>query len=559
MSGARGASAARRAIGRARWSAGCVALGLLAGAGVACGDDDAPPADAAVDAGDVDLGPTPRDAGPMERPPTDICDPSAPPPGPYPEPGAFPPNRGPGIGRVSFREDQLFVHCAYLDGGDIDVSDHHNLAVMNDGYLVLPAAPEYGGGSITLWDLSDPCRPVRVGYGESRTMRETHAIGFSREGGMWAAVDGMERIARVGGSGIQIWDLSDPTAPRAVADLSLPGAAYPDAYARVPLSVFWQGTLLWVAGADNGFYVVDVSDPRAPYLARRVPVEPTLRVGQIQAIGTLLVLTAAEGARTVLMDVSDPTDPQPIPGGDFDALDDTGAPREAYFTNTANGYIYYAPKQGGGGLSVMDIRDPFTPRFAGHYRSRGNGGYVMVHEDYAFVGESSFATIYDISDLSNIRPFAELDLAGDLDTMYPVGHLAVLSVDDEAETDRGTAIAPWQQEPDGNPPRVTFVWPADGATGVRTRARLGFTANEAVDPGSAWAGSVRLYEEGADPAATRVDGVITVQEAIVSFQPRCPLRPRTTYALEVPAGGLRDYAGNAIAEAFRATFTTGVE
>jgi hypothetical protein len=43
---------------------------------------------------------------------------------------------------------------------------------------------------------------------------------------------------------------------------------------------------------------------------------------------------------------------------------------------------------------------------------------------------------------------------------------------------------------------------------------------------------------------------------IVNFSPRAPLKPGTEYTLEVPAGGIHDYSGNAIAQAFAMTFKT---
>ena len=40
---------------------------------------------------------------------------------------------------------------------------------------------------------------------------------------------------------------------------SYSGFYYPDAYKLVTLSVFWQHPWVYVAGADNGVYVVDAS------------------------------------------------------------------------------------------------------------------------------------------------------------------------------------------------------------------------------------------------------------------------------------------------------------
>src|SRR5690606_12618523 len=114
-------------------------------------------------------------------------------------------------------------------------------------------------------------------------------------------------------------------------NLNLEDFIYPDAYARVVLSVFWQAPYVYAAQADVGVVVIDASDPAAPEVVGRYSFDPILRSGQIHAIGNLLVTTAAEGPRTALLDISDPANPLPIPGGDFDILDTDGEPLDAYF------------------------------------------------------------------------------------------------------------------------------------------------------------------------------------------------------------------------------------
>jgi hypothetical protein len=527
----------------------CLLLTLLL---VACGPESA--SEAGVDAGrdPEDAG---QDAGP---PPVELCDPSFV-AGAFPAPDAWGPNRGPGGPQVTFEEAQIYETCAYLNGGELDTTDHHNLLTMFDGYLLMPWAPEWGGGGFTFWDFSDPCSPVVIGTGYSRAMRESHSIGFSTLGGRWAVVDQIGLALSHGRGGVQFWDVSDPSAPEAVADLEVPGFLYPDAYARVTLSVFWQVPYVYAGTADLGVYIIDAADPLHPRLVGHHVLDPILRVGQVQAIGNLLVLTAAEGARTVLLDISDPLDPQPIGGGDFLAADGDGVPREAYFTNFMGGHVYYARKSSGGGLLVYDVRDPERPAYAGDIASDGNGGYVFVKQELAFVGESRFAAIYDVSDMSAITEVTRLHLIGDLDTITPIGNVAVLSVDDAAEPGRGSSVVPYEREPDSRPPAVAWTWPADGATGLRTTSRLGVAFDELLDVLSAFEGSVRLYRSGVDPDEGRVPTIVSAQETIVNVHPRCPLAPDTEYTLEIMAGGVADFDGNAVESATTITFRTGPE
>lgn len=477
---------------------------------------------------------------------------TAPEPRPYPEPDAWGPREGPGVPPVTFREDELFVNCATLDGGPDDVSDHHNLLTMYDGWLLMPWAPEYSRGGLTFFDLSEPCAPTVRGTGFSPTMRETHSIGFASRGAQrWAVVNSLTTL---NAGGIEFWDISDTTAPAPVSVFNTPDFFYPDAYARVTLSVFWQDPYVYVGAAGNGVFILDATTPDAPELLAQFVPEPVYRVGQVQAVGSMLVLTGAEAARTTIVDVSNPRVPRLV--ADFIVEDAAGVARDPYFTNLRWPHVFYANKDDGGGLIVYDISVPSAPVRVGESLSDGNGGYVMLHEDRAFVGESRFAAMYDISDLTQIEPLARFNLEGDLDTISPIGHLAALSVDDKAARDEGTAIAPWSTSPDTSAPVVTGTIPADGAEDVATTSPIGVSFNELVDPVSAFEGSVRLYASNVDPAIGRVDAFISAQELLVNIVPKQPLAPNTRYTVSVEAGGVIDASGNAVASPLQFEFTT---
>ena len=476
-------------------------------------------------------------------------------PGAYPEPGAFPPLAGPGGPKSSFASSALYKNCAFLDGGAQDVLDHHNAVYMHDGYLLMPWSPESGAGGITLFDISDPCHPVKAGSGTSPDMRESHTIGFSNLGGRWAVTAALKKGSAAGG--VLFWDMSNVTAPVPVKRLDLAGHKYPDAYKRVVLSTFWQPPYVYAGFGDNGVAIIDATNPRSPSVVKIYKPQPTMRVGQVQAIGNLLVVTAAEGSRTLLLDISNPVTPQPIPGGSFNVVDGDGEQRDAYFTNTIGGRIFYARKEAGGGFIAMDISDPEDPHFAGDIKTNGEGGYVSVQEPFVFVGNSKTAEIYDASDLDSPTRLATLDLEGDLDTITPIGNIAVLSVDDGADTNKASALAPWRTTPDAVAPRITWGWPAAGAVGISRRSRFGVTTSELIEPATAWEGSVRLYRTGVAPELGRVPATIAVQDHIVQLVPLCKLDANTDYTLEIPAGGIRDATGNPISEAWTASFRTG--
>lgn len=464
---------------------------------------------------------------------------------------AGPKNNGPGGPQKEFTQEELYKNCAFLSGGDEDV-DHHNIVMMFDGYLLLPWAPESGGGGISFFEIKDPCAPKRMNSPYSQDMRETHAVGITQIKDRWyAVVNGIQKL-NIGGA--QIWDITDVKNAAAVSDIAVEGFFYPDAYKRVVLSVFWQGRYVYAAGSQNGISVIDVADPAKPKVVGKYQFTPVMDAGQVQVIGNLMVVISAEEARTVLLDVSDPVNPKPRPNGEILIQDGEGNQRKAYFGTTTNGYIYYARKHQGGGLIVYDIRDPDNPKYAGDKATKGNGGYVYIKDNLAFTGESNFGQIYDITNLQEIVIVGLLGLKGDLDTVTPVGNIAVISVDDKADKGKGTALAPFAKMPDTQAPFVTWSFPKAQAKGLATTSRIGITFNEFVDPKSVWRSSVRLYTK--EPFKP-VDGWLSTQESIVNFSPKEPLAPNTEYVFEVPAGGVKDYNGNAIEKAFQMTFTTG--
>ena len=557
-------------IGLASSAPGRAALLVLPALLFACGDDDPASDDAGFDAG-VDAGTdagasavdmfVPPDYGP---PPTGCAllgdrTPVEPSPDPAPAPDAFDPLAGPGGPATTFTAEQRLVACASLDGGDRD-RDHHNTVLMLDGYLWMPWAHEGGVGGLSVFELDDPCNPVPVVTVVEEAMRETHAAGV-------AAIDGRRYMVTTSLTGIMFWDVTDPTAPVMVHDMTLPGVTYPDSYARVVMSTFWQAPYVYVGSSDNGVFVVDASDPAAPELLAQYSPDPVFRVGGVHAIGTLLAVFPTEGTRTALLDISDPANPHPIGGGSYRLTDGTvdrwGRPAilASYFSHLNGDRAFYARHVIGGGLIVFDLSDLNAPTVAGSYRSDhqfANGGYVFVKGDQAFVGLSGIGEVVDISDVSNPTLIDRVEMTGDLDTMVPVGNVIVASVDDDAVPGEASNVYPWELEPDASGPRVNMVMPRDGSDRVAVSARFGVTFDEPIDQASVFVGSVHLLELDAagDPVGGPIPGTWSGQEGAVNFVPAGPLKPGTRYALRVPAGGVLDATGNPTEEAFEATFTT---
>ena len=469
-------------------------------------------------------------------------------PAEFPAPDAWGPLSGPGGPATSFTDADLTSHCAYLQGGEQD-AEHHNLVAMHDGRLVMPWSPEDGGGGLSFFDFDDPCAPTLVGEAWHPEMRESHTLSFAhRDGRDWVAVDAIthDDAGEVTGGGIGIWDITDPTAPRWASTLALPGFEYPDAYLRVTLSTFWMGDLLYVAGALNGIFIVDVSDPEDPVHVGTHAFTPGLLVGTVHAIGPVALVSAAGDGKTALLDLSDPATPRAIPGGEWHATDATGAPTLYYFANVAGPYGLFARKEDGGGVLVFDISTPSRPRIVGsHLTDDGNGGYVFGHEDRLFLGDSNFATVYDFTDPSAPTPLQRIDLQGDLDTLTPVGNVAVAAVDSGAAPRQSSAVVPWRTTPDDRRPPVGLHFPPDGAEFVAVTSPIGLSFDEMIEPRSVFEGSFRVWLEG-EVAGTPVPGVFNAQENVVVFAPTDPLPADATVVVEVPAGGITDTSGNPV-------------
>ncbi len=466
-----------------------------------------------------------------------------------------PPLRGEPYRGRTFSPTELGVNCAELRGTDADVL-HHNLQVPYRGHLILPWSPEHGQGGVSFFDMSDPCAPVRVGDGITEDIRETHAIGtvYLPEGdphaGDWMVTNGKD-YGTVD-TGPLFWDISDPTAPEVVSLLLLPEAWYPDSYARVSLSVFWQYPWLYVASADNGIFVVDATDPRNPVLVAELAFN--LRAGGVFVLGNELLVSSAEQTHAALFDISDPTNPVLLPGSPFATADRDGEPMETYHGNRSGDLALFARKEGAGGPIIYDISDPTTPTFVADTELAGNGGYVFYDEGFLFVGESDHASIWDARALPALEQVAEGMLVGDLDTIVPWGNVALLSVD-EIEDDgvigeAATVVMPWAAEPDLTGPEVMSTNPEDGSGGWYSGARVGIGFNEFVEPASVYPGSIRLLDGDLKP----VDGWASAQEALVSYTPKTPLAPGTQYTVEV--AGVTDLHGNPMSDVYRFSFST---
>ena len=414
---------------------------------------------------------------------------------------------------------------------------HSNVAVIN-GHLLVPFAPDSGlpGGGLSFYDLSDPRRPVLVRSVDEPALREAHGFGFSTSyGGNHAVFQTTD--------GIQFWDLSDVSDPRMIKHLVLPGILASD-YAAGAWWAFWQAPYVYLGGSGNGLYVVDASDLLDPKLVTVVPTGRTggFRIGPVYAFGNLLAISSADLPGYALLDISDPRQPA------LSAALPAGPP--IYSMQLNGNRIYGAGLDGR--LHIHDVSDPsrIVP-VAQSPLGPGRGGYLSVQDGFVHGGFSEGYAKFDVS----VMP-PQLVLTGtsgiptrDEDFGMVLGNLVFVGDDHGV----GTALLPHQTAPDTTPPAVNAVNPADGASRQRLTSRVGLSFSDQIDLGSVNAGTIQVRPLGGDP----LPGKYSTQTNLANFTPDAPLLPDTTYEVVVPAGGVRDYAGNPISGEFRARFATG--
>jgi len=185
--------------------------------------------------------------------------------------------------------------------------------------------------------------------------------------------------------GLFVVDVSNPAAPKRVSSCRLPGSARDIAVA---------GRYAYVAAREAGLRVMDVSNPKAPaevgfYRPRRAvrkgAVEAGPLVEAVSVAGKYAYITSnyvpkdKDDRRGVLhvLDISDPKAPTEL--GSFEASGD-------FLDMAAVGtYAYVVDKSSS--LYVVDISDPKTPAAVGACHALGEPHGVFVLGKFAYVAD----------------------------------------------------------------------------------------------------------------------------------------------------------------------------
>lgn len=446
---------------------------------------------------------------------------------------------GPGVPSLSYPQEEVFTAIGRIR--QTERPRKHGAAVIFNGYLVIPVFEGLRTGGYRFYDISDPRNPRLAGSVDQPDVRESHAIGFSYSyPGLYAVTQGS--------FGIHFWDWTDVKNPAHLAHMPLPDIEASD-YDSGVWWLFWQAPYVYVSGTSRGLYIVDATDPQNPLLTHRMQTHETggFRLGSVFAIGNLLVLTANDQVGFSTLDISDPA--QPI-------LLSTERPIHQYSSRIYGDQLLLAANTAGNrGLVVFDISDPSDARFVQMSPLTGQVAYLTVQDGFAHVGNSvpGYFKI-DLRDPAGYPQVGTTDFpeAGvDLDYATVAGNLVFLGDDNGF----GTLIVPHQSAADTTGPLVNRVCPKAGAVDQALTTRVGLTFTDQIDLRTIDSSTFLVRPVGGEPLAGKYSG----QTGIVNFFPETSLDPSTTYEVIVPAGGVRDCAGNPVETGFTSVFSTGPE
>ncbi|GAB4207323.1 MAG: hypothetical protein OHK0022_35400 [Roseiflexaceae bacterium] len=467
---------------------------------------------------------------------------------------------GPGFGNLSYSQDELFAPVARIDTSTGVPPNPNgrpfglNVGLMHNGYFVTLFAPDSGDGpgGLLFYDISNP-RQIRLvnrvyePEGRTSELREAHAIGASN------SYPG-NYVVLQSGRGIEFWDWTDVARPLQLSRLRLPGIEFGD-YGSATWQLFWQAPYVYVAVAEQGIYIVDATDPRNPVLVDRGPGRPNpippsqlggFNVGPIFAVGNLLVITGMETENSLAtLDIGDPRNPR--------LLASQGAGVPLYYATSFNGGRIITSQRGGGArMHVFDVRNPTRITLVNDGLEIDDQLYNATQDQYVFQGAQTEVVKVDVSNPADYRIVGRGSLEvpkPDHGQVTPIGNLLFIGNDHGT----GSGFLVHQTAPDQTAPRVNMVSPADGATGQPLTSRVGISLSDNIDLRSVSADSFVVRPVGGAP----LTGKYSHQTAIVNFFPDQPLLPNTTYEVVVPAGGLRDWAGNPTDQTFTSRFSTG--
>lgn len=198
-----------------------------------------------------------------------------------------------------------------------------------------------------------------------------------------------DRVYCASGSGLLIFDVSQPFAPALIGALVLPDVA---------LGITLSLPYAYMADSGAGLRVIDISNPSSPREIGYVDTPGRAKSVALESSGRFAYVADSEKGVQII-DISSPAYPR-LTGSFF-----TGGTADDVFIKDS--YAYVAD---GTGVHIMDISDPVAPREVGVY-SRSGARDVIVVGSRAYVagGGSAFLAVVDVSDPHSAREVGYFD------------------------------------------------------------------------------------------------------------------------------------------------------
>ena len=418
------------------------------------------------------------------------------------------------------------------------------VAYHNGTLFTLPELPDSQPGSdfqVRSWNISDPRNPVELAqHGVSPMPIGAH--GYIHSG----------PYVVLGPN----WPPQSPWTWRADAPGQLTRTTFPGL-----LGISERGHLFqpWFAGHTYRIYNSDrpnawISKDNVTF-ATWDHLGLTGVIGHPFLIGDLLIF-AAEESRTGIAtyDVSNPSSPVLL-----DVLT-TGGPG-GYWPELWSGdgklYAVFPYRDSGNGMRVVDVTDPTHLRFLADVPLSGaTAVYAQFQDEYAFIGDHKIdmRTFRSVLDLHGATVPRTNDGGIGIDTSQfalPLGNLLVTG---GIGPNQGMAIWAHQSEPDTRGPAVTFHIPQAGRTNYPVGAPISLLIHETLEGTTIVNGQTFLVRPVGGAALP--GRLVFSFDDVLTFTPDQALSPNTTYEVVVPAGGIKDVAGNGIV-GYSYTFSTG--
>ena len=175
--------------------------------------------------------------------------------------------------------------------------------------------------------------------------------------------------------GLQIINISDPSAPVIVGSLDTPGAAY---------NITVSGDYAYVRDDSEGLQIVDVSDPSTPAIIGSLALDylyDTIVLGNYAYLAT-----GSNGLKIV--DISNPTTPVVV-----GAMDTSGA-----YNVAVSGNYAYISADFDTDIEVVDISDPAKPFIVASVSIYSYWASMAISGNYLYAGFNERSSVIDISD-----------------------------------------------------------------------------------------------------------------------------------------------------------------